>query len=300
MAPYHKNAGIFISPADASRPNWDWGVGSDFQATDGNFTLLINDLLTHQMPTTAQGYADPNNQVHFASGLSLDFPIDDAKSTEDLSLLQLIQAQLKKVGIKVNIHVVEKATQRVHWRTRDVRNAVTIYGEADGRIADPTDPARTFAWLPEGQYDPLGNAIEFVPFDSRIRNRADRAPAPAVPMLDQGAFLESVDTGGVSHRPGVRCARDRHAVEPIRMSAGRISRDLGPRHSIPVLDPRLVRAWAAADADSPDVGSRAARQAPNVYIRLRQAAMATRAAYLEKDRQLVRGRDHQQQRAHRR
>src|SRR5439155_18651113 len=70
-SPYHKNAGIFLSPADSSRPNWDWGVGSDFQATDGNFTLLINDLLSHQMPTTTQGYADPNNQVHFASGLSL-------------------------------------------------------------------------------------------------------------------------------------------------------------------------------------------------------------------------------------
>jgi len=71
VSPYHKNAGIFVSPGDASRPNWDWGAGSDFQATDGNFSLLINDLLSHQMPTTAQGYADPNNQVHFANGLSL-------------------------------------------------------------------------------------------------------------------------------------------------------------------------------------------------------------------------------------
>jgi hypothetical protein len=71
VAPYHKNAGIFTSPGDASNPNWDWGSGSDFQATDGNFSLLINDLLSHQMPGTAQGYADPNNQSHLASGISL-------------------------------------------------------------------------------------------------------------------------------------------------------------------------------------------------------------------------------------
>src|SRR5712692_6221724 len=32
VAPYHKNGGVFVSPGDASRPNWDWGAGADFQA----------------------------------------------------------------------------------------------------------------------------------------------------------------------------------------------------------------------------------------------------------------------------
>ena len=59
---------------------------------------------------------------------------------------------------------VEKTTARVHWRTRDARNVLTIFGlRADGlsRIADPEDPQRTFVWLPDGTYDPKGNAIVF-------------------------------------------------------------------------------------------------------------------------------------------
>src|SRR5271163_1512809 len=38
---------------------------------------------------------------------------------------------------------VEKATSRVHWRTRDARNVLTIYGlreDDSSRIADPQDP----------------------------------------------------------------------------------------------------------------------------------------------------------------
>lgn len=56
---------------------------------------------------------------------------------------------------------VEKATGHVHWRTRDARNVVTVYGLEGNRIADPADPARTFAWLAAAQFDPLGNAIVF-------------------------------------------------------------------------------------------------------------------------------------------
>src|SRR5687767_9803683 len=36
VAPYHKNAGIFTSPADATRPVWDWRAGADLPAPDGN------------------------------------------------------------------------------------------------------------------------------------------------------------------------------------------------------------------------------------------------------------------------
>jgi prepilin-type N-terminal cleavage/methylation domain-containing protein/prepilin-type processing-associated H-X9-DG protein len=69
--PYTKNAGIYTSPGDSSTPNFNWGPNDDFKFNDGKFSLLINDLLSHSMPTTAAGYADPNNQAHAASGLSL-------------------------------------------------------------------------------------------------------------------------------------------------------------------------------------------------------------------------------------
>ncbi len=68
-APYHKNGGIFVSPGDASQPDFTWGP--DMHMTDGNESLLINDLLSHDMPTTAAGYCDVTNQVHYSTGLSL-------------------------------------------------------------------------------------------------------------------------------------------------------------------------------------------------------------------------------------
>lgn len=66
----------------------------------------------------------------------------------------------------------EKATGRVYWRTRDARNVVTVYGfdaSDAARIADHADAARTFAWMPEAQYDASGNAIkfEYVPEDRK-------------------------------------------------------------------------------------------------------------------------------------
>jgi RHS repeat-associated protein len=64
-----------------------------------------------------------------------------------------------QVRIEKWVHV---PTGRVHFRTRDARNVVTIYGarpNAAARIADPDDETRTFAWLPELQIDPHGNAL---------------------------------------------------------------------------------------------------------------------------------------------
>jgi RHS repeat-associated protein len=52
----------------------------------------------------------------------------------------------------------EKATGRVHWRTRDAGDVVTVYGRT-ARIAESDD--RIYAWLPEEQYDPEGNAVVF-------------------------------------------------------------------------------------------------------------------------------------------
>jgi hypothetical protein len=61
---------------------------------------------------------------------------------------------------------LETARGRVHWRVRDADDVVTVYGldaSGVGRIADPGDPDhRTFAWLPEAQYEPNGNSVRFV------------------------------------------------------------------------------------------------------------------------------------------
>ncbi len=59
---------------------------------------------------------------------------------------------------------LDKTTGRVHFRTRDGANVLTIYGARPGsaaRIADPTDDDKAYVWLPELQLDPHGNAIWF-------------------------------------------------------------------------------------------------------------------------------------------
>jgi len=68
VQPYVKNGGLVVSPGDGSG-----GANEDGGATiDGAFSILINDLLSHQ-PTTlnADGSFDVgNNQNHFSDGLS--------------------------------------------------------------------------------------------------------------------------------------------------------------------------------------------------------------------------------------
>ena len=62
--PYTKNIGMFTSPGDASK-------GSVGNAPDGNISLIINDLLSHNVGLT-NGYKDINNkQDPNAVGLSL-------------------------------------------------------------------------------------------------------------------------------------------------------------------------------------------------------------------------------------
>jgi len=85
---------------------------------------------------------------------------------------------------------VHRTTGWVHFRARDPRDAVTVFGaRPDGRsrISDPDDDSRTFLWLPEVQVDPLGNAVWFeyepetldgvdrsVPYERRGSARAQR------------------------------------------------------------------------------------------------------------------------------
>jgi prepilin-type N-terminal cleavage/methylation domain-containing protein len=71
--PYTKNAAIYVSPGDStsstSSIGTDWG-GDDLTSNDGNFSILINDLLSHNMGSNAAGYADVGAQSHFSNGLS--------------------------------------------------------------------------------------------------------------------------------------------------------------------------------------------------------------------------------------
>jgi RHS repeat-associated protein len=59
---------------------------------------------------------------------------------------------------------VDSNSGRVHFRTRDAANCVTVYGarpNAAGRICDVGDESRTFLWLPELVVDPKGNVLWF-------------------------------------------------------------------------------------------------------------------------------------------
>jgi RHS repeat-associated protein len=77
----------------------------------------------------------------------------------------------------------EKASGQVHWRTRDAGNVLTIYGRT-ARIAGPG--GQVYAWLPEAQFDPEGNAIVYEyaaenldGVDQGVSYERSRAPALA-------------------------------------------------------------------------------------------------------------------------
>ncbi|HZT43897.1 MAG TPA: prepilin-type N-terminal cleavage/methylation domain-containing protein [Chthonomonadaceae bacterium] len=68
-APYVKNTGLYTSPGDASQESIGWW--GDFVNPDGEFSLLMNDLLAHTVPSiTINGdtFADTYNQHKFADG----------------------------------------------------------------------------------------------------------------------------------------------------------------------------------------------------------------------------------------
>ncbi|MGH7730641.1 MAG: SpvB/TcaC N-terminal domain-containing protein, partial [Candidatus Eiseniibacteriota bacterium] len=72
---------------------------------------------------------------------------------------------------------VHRPTGRVHFRTRDAQNALTIYGARPGaaaRIADSGDEARTFQWLPELKLDAFGNVL-WVEYVAETLDGVDRA-----------------------------------------------------------------------------------------------------------------------------
>jgi RHS repeat-associated protein len=88
----------------------------------------------------------------------------------------------------------EKSTGRVHWRTRDARDVLTIFGKGEHRIADPTNGSRTFVWLAERQVDPLGNAIRFDYAQENLDNVDLSSPS------ERRQFDNTGPGGGLSQR----------------------------------------------------------------------------------------------------
>ena len=103
-----------------------------------------------------------------------------------------------KVRVEKWLH---RPTGRVHFRTRDPRNVLTVYGARPGaaaRIADPGDETRTFAWLPEVQIDPRGSAM-WLEYAAETLDGIDRA-APyeqARPSLAQ-RYLKRIRYGNAT------------------------------------------------------------------------------------------------------
>jgi len=72
---------------------------------------------------------------------------------------------------------LHKPSGRVHFRTRDADNTLTVYGArpaAAARIADPDDESRTLIWLPELLVDPQGNAL-WIDYAPETADGVDRA-----------------------------------------------------------------------------------------------------------------------------
>jgi prepilin-type N-terminal cleavage/methylation domain-containing protein/prepilin-type processing-associated H-X9-DG protein len=78
VGPYIKSKSIFLSPGDQSQIGegpWGGGTGNDGNPSDGNFSLLYNDLLAHKMAAKTtdinKGFADPSQQDPRADGIPL-------------------------------------------------------------------------------------------------------------------------------------------------------------------------------------------------------------------------------------
>lgn len=59
---------------------------------------------------------------------------------------------------------IHKSNRSVHWRIRNPKNQVMIFGKDErgsSRIYDPQHPDHIFLWLLEAQFDNLGNAIQY-------------------------------------------------------------------------------------------------------------------------------------------
>lgn len=105
----------------------------------------------------------------------------------------------RRGGSRVRVEKwVNRTTGRIHFRSRDDSNTLTVYGARPtdaARIADPSNPDRTFVWLPELVVDAHGNAmwLDYAPEDLRGVDRT--APfEPLRPSLAQ-RYLKRIRYG---------------------------------------------------------------------------------------------------------
>ena len=133
---------------------------------------------------------------------------------------------------------VDRATGRVHFRSRDVRNRLTIYGarpNAAARLSDPGDESRTLAWLPELVLEPTGNAL-LIEYAAETADNVDRLPAyeRALPPLAQRylkriRYGNSIPLAPTSTRCGRRPGRPDPLGVPARRRLRRPRRSRSPR-----------------------------------------------------------------------
>jgi len=79
VAPYIKSKSVFVSPGDQSAVGqgpWGGGMSNDLVFSDGQFSLMYNDLLAHKMGTKSgstsdPGYADNSLQTVASDGIPL-------------------------------------------------------------------------------------------------------------------------------------------------------------------------------------------------------------------------------------
>ncbi len=77
--------------------------------------------------------------------------------------IQLYRSKLDQQYIRIE-KWTQKDSRRIHWRSRDKNNTVSIFGnniDNTSRIFDPENQERTFSWIIEEQYDKFGNAIKY-------------------------------------------------------------------------------------------------------------------------------------------
>lgn len=77
--------------------------------------------------------------------------------------VHLFRSKIERSFLRFEKHI-HKHTLKVHWRLRDRRNVVFVFGSderGNSRIADPADERRVFQWLLEGQFCKNGNAIRY-------------------------------------------------------------------------------------------------------------------------------------------
>lgn len=129
---------------------------------------------------------------------------------------------------------IHRETNHVHWRVRDTKNTVSIYGldsEGRSRIVHPEAEAKVYMWLLEAQYDDAGNTIRYEysrednrnidvshPYEKRRINRTEEFSqlllskilygntvpmAAGTPLPEDNSWLFELafDYGGFTERP---------------------------------------------------------------------------------------------------